>query len=47
MKYIIIHGDGMADWACDELGVGVLGEAVDVEGRRNRRQLAPPPDHYS
>jgi len=20
MKYIIIHGDGMADWACDELG---------------------------
>jgi len=20
MKYIIIHGDGMADWPCDELG---------------------------
>jgi 2,3-bisphosphoglycerate-independent phosphoglycerate mutase len=20
MKYVIIHGDGMADWACDELG---------------------------
>src|SRR5271155_87446 len=20
MKYIIIHGDGMADWACEELG---------------------------
>ena len=19
MKYVIIHGDGMADWACDEL----------------------------
>ncbi len=20
MKYVIVHGDGMADWACDELG---------------------------
>src|SRR3984893_16885865 len=20
MKYVIIHGDGMADWPCDELG---------------------------
>ena len=20
MKYVIVHGDGMADWACPELG---------------------------
>jgi 2,3-bisphosphoglycerate-independent phosphoglycerate mutase len=20
MKYVIIHGDGMADWPCEELG---------------------------
>jgi 2,3-bisphosphoglycerate-independent phosphoglycerate mutase len=20
LKYVIIHGDGMADWPCDELG---------------------------
>ncbi|MGZ6242047.1 MAG: cofactor-independent phosphoglycerate mutase [Candidatus Binataceae bacterium] len=33
MKYIIIHGDGMADWPCDELGGKTPLEAANKPNR--------------
>ena len=31
MKYVIVHGDGMADWPCPELGGKTPLELIDTE----------------